>query len=141
MPARGSISQVDRPLQKIIYAEDEPGIQAIARVCLERVGGFTLCICDSGVQLLEECAAFGPDLILLDVMMPDLDGPQTLARLRQDSETRDIPVLFITAKSQKAEIEQLMGLGAIGVLQKPFDPMTLADQIRQAWTRHHHGPD
>lgn len=124
---------MNHPLQRIMYAEDDLAIQAIARVSLEKVGGFTLAICDSGEHLLEELAAFKPDLIMLDVMMPIMDGPTALIRLQEHEEWREIPVLFITAKNQSAEIQHLLDLGAIAVLNKPFDPMMLADEIRQTW--------
>lgn len=117
-------------LQRILYVEDEPDIQAVARLALEMVGGFTVKICSSGDEALREAAAFAPDMILLDVMMPGMDGPSTLAALRTLDNLTATPVAFMTAKVQPHEVEQLKALGAVGVIAKPFDPMTLSDQVR-----------
>lgn len=126
----------DMALQRILYAEDEPIIQAMAKLALEKVGGFELLVCDSGAQTLEKVKTFAPDLILLDVIMPGMDGPATLARLRQDPATSTIPVIFLTANSDASEIARYKALGAIEVMTKPFAPMTLASQIKQVWARH-----
>ena len=85
-------------LERILYAEDEPDIQAVAKLALEMVGGFTVQICNNGADALEKVTGFAPDLILLDVMMPGMDGPSTLQRLRADPATSNIPVIFLTAK-------------------------------------------
>jgi two-component system OmpR family response regulator len=125
---------MNRPeLERILCVEDEPDIQAIARLALEQVGGFTVEVCGSGQDALELAATFEPDLILLDVMMPDLDGPSTLQALRQRTETAATPVIFMTAKVQPHEVAQYKEMGALDVIAKPFDPMTLPDQIRKAW--------
>lgn len=123
-------------LTRILYVEDEPDIQAVARIALETVGGFTLTICGSGKEALANAAAFAPDLLLLDVMMPGMDGVTTLQELRKQSAMSATPVMFMTAKVQPQEIAQLMSLGALDVIPKPFDPMTLADQIRRLWIKH-----
>ena len=120
-------------LKRILYAEDEPLIQAVAKLALEKVGGFEVLICNSGAEALEKVAAFAPDLILLDVVMPGLDGPATLQRLRQDPATAAIPVVFLTANAQPGEVAQYKSLGAMDVVAKPFNPMTLAAQIRAIW--------
>lgn len=117
-------------LQRILYVEDEPDIQAVAKLALEMVGGFTVKICSSGDEALRDAGAFAPDMILLDVMMPGMDGPGTLAALRRIDSLKTTPVAFMTAKVQPHEIEQLIALGAVGVIAKPFDPMTLSDQVR-----------
>jgi two-component system OmpR family response regulator len=122
-------------LQRILYVEDEPDIQAVAQIALETVGGFTIKICQHGQQALAEAAAFKPDLLLLDVMMPDMDGPTTLVQLHQQPELAHIPAVFMTAKVQPQEVEQLRTLGAVDVITKPFDPMTLAEQIREIWDK------
>jgi two-component system OmpR family response regulator len=122
-------------LQRILYVEDEPDIQAVAQIALETVGGFTIKICQHGQQALAEAAAFKPDLLLLDVMMPDMDGPTTLVQLHQQPELAHIPAVFMTAKVQPQEVEQLRTLGAVDVITKPFDPMTLAEQIRKIWDK------
>ncbi len=101
------------------------------------VGGFTVKICSAGEEALREAAAFTPDMILLDVMMPGIDGPATLKRLREQPALAAVPVAFMTAKVQPAEIAHYKSLGALDVIAKPFDPMTLADKIRAIWeTRH-----
>jgi len=120
-------------LQRILYVEDEPDIQAVAQIALENVGGFTIKVCQHGQQALAEAAAFKPDLLLLDVMMPDMDGPTTLIELHKQPELANIPAIFMTAKVQPQEVAQLRTLGAVDVITKPFDPMTLSDQIRKIW--------
>lgn len=120
-------------LQRILYVEDEPDIRTIAQVALESVGGFMVRICASGEEALRELDAFAPDLILLDVMMPGMDGPTTLKLLQEKPGFEQTPVVFMTAKVQPAEIAQFKSLGALDVIPKPFDPMTLAEQIRQIW--------
>jgi len=120
-------------LHKILYVEDEPDIQAIAQIALENVGGFELKICGSGQEAIQQAAGFKPDLILLDVMMPGMDGPTTLQELRKLDELANTPVMFMTAKVQPQEIEHFKSLGAIEVIAKPFDPMKLAETIQQAW--------
>lgn len=130
-----------KSLSRILYLEDEPDIQAIARIALEDIGGFVVEVCDSGEQALARAAAFTPDLMLLDVMMPDMDGPTTLRHLREDPALADIPVVFMTAKVQPQEIEALRAAGALDVIAKPFDPMTLARDLRAVWARHISSPD
>ncbi len=122
-------------LQRILCVEDEPDIQAVARMALELVGGFRVHVCSSGEQALREAPAFEPDMILLDVMMPGMDGPGTLAALRAVPGLRTVPVAFMTAKVQPHEVAHYQSLGALGVIAKPFDPMTLATQVRQMWSR------
>ena len=120
-------------LQRILYVEDDPDIQAIARVALESVGGFTVETCNSGQTAVTNAADFRPELLLIDVMMPDMDGPTTLAALRDQPSLADTPAVFITAKVQPDEIEQLQNYGAVDIITKPFDPMTLSDQLRHIW--------
>ena len=125
------------PLQRILYVEDEPDIQAIARIALEAVGGFVVKTCSSGAQALAEAEDFKPDLILLDVMMPGMDGPATLKALRQQAALAGVPVVFITAKVQSSEVEGYKALGAVDVIAKPFDPMRLASQVSTIWASCH----
>jgi len=117
--------------KKILFVEDQEDIQAVARIALETVGGFTVEICSNGSLALTRALEFKPDLLLLDVMMPGMDGPETLKKLRELKQTADTPVIFMTAKVQQNEVESLMKLGARGVISKPFDPMKLADSIRE----------
>ena len=120
-------------LDKILYVEDDPDIQAIAVMVLESISGFTLIACSSGNDAVTKAAAFNPDLVLLDVMMPGMDGPETLQALRKLPELAKTPVVFMTAKVQPQEVQGYLELGAVAVIAKPFDPMTLADQLRDIW--------
>ncbi len=121
-------------LKKILYVEDDSCIQLVAKLALEDVGGLQVMICSSGQEAIGAAADFAPDLLLLDVMMPGLDGPSTLQQLRQLSATAETPAIFMTAKVQPQEIAELQQLpGTVGVIAKPFDPMTLAKQLHQAW--------
>ena len=120
-------------LNKILYVDDEPDIQAIAQIALEAVGGFTLKICSNGNDAINEISAFAPDLLLLDVMMPGIDGPSTLQELRKIPEFAKTPAVFMTAKVQPDEINALLKIGAIDVIAKPFDPMELSNIIKEIW--------
>ena len=122
-------------LKKILYVEDEPDIQMIARVALENVGGFELLVCSSGAEAVEKAVAFSPDMFLLDVMMPGMDGPTTLAELRKIPQLAKTPVMFMTAKVQPQEVEFLKSLNVADVIAKPFDPMGLANNIRESWAK------
>jgi len=122
-------------LERILYVEDEPDIQQVARMALELAGGFTVEVCGSGPEALERAPGFDPQLFLLDVMMPGMDGPTTLAELRRLPQLAATPVIFMTAKVQPAEVAQYRELGAIDVIAKPFDPMKLSDTIREMWAR------
>lgn len=124
-----------RELSRILYVEDDPDIQQIAQLALEVVGGFTIDVCGSGQEALAKAEAFGPQMILIDVMMPDMDGPTTLAKLRERAATAATPAVFLTAKVQPGEVAGYLELGAVDVIAKPFDPMTLADQVRAIWDR------
>ncbi len=117
-------------VKKILLIDDEDDIRTIARISLETIGGFEVILAGGGEEGLEVSAREKPDLILLDVMMPGLDGPATLKRLKGNPASTDIPVVFLTAKAQQMELNQLKDMGAEGVLTKPFDPMKLPDQVR-----------
>ncbi len=125
-------------LSRILYIEDEPDIQTVARISLEHVGGFQVATCSSGSEGLDKAPTFHPDLILLDVMMPEMDGPTTLHELRKLDQTAATPVIFMTAKVQPNEVEQYKALGAVDVIAKPFDPMALPELVRQIWDRSQH---
>lgn len=122
------------PLQKILHVEDEDSIREVAALALGTVGGFTVEGCSGGAQAVERAPAFAPDLVLLDVMMPDMDGPATLAALRALPGLEEVPVVFMTAKVMAEEIARFKDLGAVDVIEKPFDPMTLADRVREIWS-------
>lgn len=123
-------------LSRILYIEDEPDIQAVASIALQDVGGFTLEVCSSGKEAMAKAADFKPDLLLLDVMMPEMDGPSTLQALRQLPATSKTPAIFMTAKVQTHEVEHFKSIGAIEVVAKPFDPMSLAQTLRDIWQAH-----
>jgi two-component system, OmpR family, response regulator len=116
-----------------MYVDDEPDIREIVEMSLALSGEYSVTLCESGEKALVAIANSKPDLVLLDVMMPGLDGPATLVRLREQQETRAIPVVFMTAKALPQEIERFMKLGAIGVISKPFDPMSLASKVKEIW--------
>jgi CheY-like chemotaxis protein len=116
---------------KVLIVDDEEDIRKIARLSLERVGGMKVVEASTGADGVRLAGAEKPDAILLDVMMPALDGPGTLQSLRANAETADIPVVFLTAKAMPSEVERLKALGARGVLTKPFDPMTLPARFRE----------
>lgn len=124
-----------KTLSRILMVEDEPDIQAVAKVALETVGGLQVEMCNSGKEALDRVLSSAPDLILMDVMMPGMDGPSTLQTLRANPATSGFPVIFMTAKVQSHEIARFINLGALGVIAKPFDPMTLASTIRSLWEK------
>jgi CheY-like chemotaxis protein len=115
---------------RILHVDDEPDIREIVDMSLGLNAEFEVRACASGVDAIAMAAEWSPFLILLDVMMPGMDGPTTLTHLRKDPRTADIPVLFMTARAQEREVQQLIALGAQGVISKPFDPMTLAFSVR-----------
>lgn len=119
---------------KVLYVEDEADIREIAEYALEDEG-FDIVFCASGEQAMEQAGDFQPEVILLDVMMPGMDGPTTLKNLRDVPGLQTTPVIFLTAKVQPNEIQDFIALGAIDVIPKPFDPMTLAEQIREVLSR------
>ena len=124
-------------LKKILCVEDELDIQAIAKVALEAVGNFTVHMCGSGQDALDELREFSPDLILLDVMMPGMDGPTTYSSIRKMNDFQNVPIIFMTAKVMEADQNLYRSLGAAGIIAKPFDPMTLSSQIEEIWAAHY----
>jgi two-component system, OmpR family, response regulator len=112
-------------LRKILYVDDQPDLRELGRLALEVVGKFEVEACASGEDALQRVGPFAPDLVLLDVVMPGLSGPETLQRLRQHPGGASIPVVFLTA------------LGAIGVIEKPFDPFDLATRLTRLWGAAH----
>ena len=126
---------MSKTLARILYVEDEPDIRMVAQMALEAVGGFTVIACPSGSEALAAAPTAQADLLLLDVMMPGMDGPSTLKALRALPATADTPVIFMTPKVQAAEVAQYRELGAIDVIHKPFDPMELSAQISRIWAQ------
>ncbi|MDX1539031.1 response regulator [Arsukibacterium sp.] len=122
-------------LQRVMHVEDDESIRTVAEIALVDVAGFTLLSCDSGQSALAQAEAFAPQLILLDVMMPQMDGLQTLAALRQLPTLRNTPVVFMTAKIQQAEKQRYLDAGAIGIIEKPFEPMQLGDMLRRLYQK------
>lgn len=123
-------------LQRIMMVEDDPDIQVVVRLSLEAVGGYTVEVCSGGDEALERVKIFAPDLMLLDVMMPNMDGPTLLQHLRADAQTAPLPIVFMTAKAQAHEIAAYQAMGALDVISKPFDPMTLSATLAQIWNDH-----
>jgi CheY-like chemotaxis protein len=115
---------------RVLHIDDEPDILDIVAAALSLDPEFDVRSCNSGARGLAAAAKCRPDLIMLDVMMPVLDGPGTLKRLREDPQTAGIPVFFMTARAQARELDHFKSLGAAGVIVKPFDPMTLAASLR-----------
>jgi CheY-like chemotaxis protein len=115
---------------RVLHVDDDPDIREVVAMSLDLDPDFESQSCGSGQEALAIAAGWNPDIILLDVMMPVMDGPATLLRLRQDPRTVGIPVVFMTARAQSRELDMFRSLGSIGVLPKPFDPMTLAASVR-----------
>ncbi len=117
-------------MSRVVAVEDDPDIRAVIELALGHVGGLAVTCCDCGHAALEALPAIDPDLVLLDVMMPGMDGLETLARLRLDPRNRLVPVVFMTARIQPHHRADYLARGALGVIAKPFDPLTLAQQLR-----------
>lgn len=123
-------------LNKILCVDDSTDIRAVLQIALEMIGGFEVCLCASGKEALEKAPNFNPDLIVLDVLMPEMSGPETLTALRGTDQLAKIPVIFMTGQNQLNEIEALTQQGSIGVITKPFQPTELANQIKALWAQH-----
>ena len=125
---------------RILYVDDEDDIREIAEMSLELEPEFEVRSCASGAAARVDAAAWRPDLNLLDVMMPDMDAPETLRRLAASPPTASIPVVFITARTQTHEVERYLAMGAVGVIAKPFDPMALAGDVKKVLASRADGP-
>lgn len=123
-----------KKLEKILYVEDDIDIQAIAEVALRDIGNFTIKVCNSGTEALASIDEFEPDMIVSDVMMPEMDGLTLFQKLKENPKYSDLPFIFMTAKAQAHETEKYLSIGALKVIAKPFSPITLPDEIREAWT-------
>ena len=121
------------PLNRILLVEDEADMQMVARIALETLGGFSVRVCGSAEEVLDGPLDPAPDLILMDVVMPGMDGPVAFRVLRRRKETSSIPVVFMTARVRPPEVDRYREMGALGVIPKPYDPMTLADTVRRIW--------
>ena len=122
-------------LKRILLVEDEPSIQTVGRMTLELIGGFEVEVADCGQDALVKVRSFKPQLILLDVMMPDMDGPTTFVELQKMPDFCHIPVIFMTAKVQPREVAEYLALGALGVFPKPYDPATMPMMINDLWAK------
>jgi CheY-like chemotaxis protein len=125
----------DRPLNRICYVEDDEDIQRIVRMSLERVGKMTVEIVGDPTMAIDAMTAFRPDLVMLDWMMPKMDGPTLFRQMKQRPETRELPVVFITAKAAQRDLDELSAMGAVGTISKPFSPKDLPDQLREIWKK------
>jgi CheY-like chemotaxis protein len=121
------------PLEKILYIDDDEDLLEIVTLALEESGGYAVTACSSSEEGVRVAAEWQPDLIMLDVMMPEMDGPATLKRLKEASATKDIPVVFMTARSSASQAEGYRSLGALDTIAKPFDPFSLAAQVTGLW--------
>jgi DNA-binding response OmpR family regulator len=120
---------------KILLAEDDKNTSRIALLCLTKKGGHEVVLAEDGAQALRLAAEVRPDLILLDWMMPVLDGFEALKRLKADPETKGIPVIMLSSRSEESEIREVLALGAVGYIAKPFNLMTLADQVGEVLSK------
>lgn len=117
---------------RLLHVEDDEDIREVANMALTLSGKFEVLQCPSGEDALQKAPEFSPDVLLLDVMMPGMTGPETLSALREMAQFRDTPAIFMTARAQPAEVEALKAASALTVVVKPFDPITLGDQILEA---------
>lgn len=122
-------------LKKVLYIEDEPDIRDIAKLVLENVGGFEVAVADGGQEALGMIESFAPDMILLDAMMPGMDGPTTFQEIRKIDALKETPIAFLTAKLMEKDVAAFLEMGAVGVIAKPFDPMSLSDQVKDLWAK------
>ena len=117
-------------VRTVLLVDDDADIRTIGAISLEQVGGLEVSMASSGRGCIAVASELQPDVILLDMMMPDLDGLATLALLREDPKSASIPVIFMTAKVQQRDVGGYLDAGAIGVIAKPFDPLSLATEVK-----------
>lgn len=124
-------------LERVLYIEDEEDIRIVADIALKTIGGLDTRCCASGPEGLATLETFPAQLILLDVMMPVMDGPSVLSEIRNNEQYQNTPIVFITAKVQADEVDQLLSLGANAVISKPFEPMDMAQKLKDIWEDFH----
>jgi CheY-like chemotaxis protein len=124
-----------RPLERICYVEDDEDIQRIVRMSLERVGKMKVEIVTDPTAAIAAMSSFKPDLVMLDWMMPGMDGPTLFREMKKRPEVASLPVVFITAKAAQRDLDELKTLGAAGTISKPFSPKDLPDQLRAIWAK------
>jgi two-component system OmpR family response regulator len=122
-----------KPLERVCYVEDDEDIQRIVRMSLERVGKMKVEIVGDPMVAIDAIIGFKPDLVMLDWMMPGMDGPTLFKQMQENPQTKDLPVVFMTAKATPTELEELRALGALGAISKPFSPKDLPEQLRALW--------
>lgn len=115
--------------RRVLVVDDDPLLREVAKAALEMVGGWSVLTAGSGLEAQEVASSEQPDALLLDIMMPGMDGPSTVLALQEDPATRDIPVVFLTAKLPGQGREDWAGSTVVGVISKPFDPMTLSAEV------------
>ena len=125
----------DTPLNRVCYVEDDEDIQRIVRLSLEKVGKMTVEVVGDPTAAIEAITQFKPDLVMLDWMMPKMDGPTLFRQMKLRPETSSLPVVFITAKASQKELDELMAMGAAGAISKPFSPKDLPQQLREIWKK------
>lgn len=124
-----------QPLNRVCYVEDDEDIQKIVRMSLERIGKMQVEVVSDPMVAIDVIKAFKPELVMLDWMMPGMDGPTLYRKMQETPGVRDLPVVFITAKASRKELDELRTLGAAGTISKPFAPRDLADQLRAIWNK------
>lgn len=122
-----------KPLKNILVIDDDEEMQEAARLGLEMLGGFEVHTCGDGEEGIRMAASLQPDLLLLDSVMPGMDGPSMLRQMREREELSEIPVIFVTSMSHDRERREFETMGALGVIEKPFDPKGLPDRVRSIW--------
>ncbi|HKI63192.1 MAG TPA: response regulator [Burkholderiales bacterium] len=122
-----------KSLERVCYVEDDEDIQRIVRMSLERIGKMKVEIVGDPMVAIDAIVGFKPDLVMLDWMMPGMDGPTLFRRMQENPQTKDLPVVFITAKSTPTELDELRSLGALGAISKPFSPKELPQQLQALW--------
>jgi two-component system, OmpR family, response regulator len=125
----------DRPLNRVCYVEDDEDIQRIVRMSLERIGKMTVEVVGDPTKAIDAMKIFKPDLVMLDWMMPAIDGPTLFRQMKARPETSGLPVVFITAKAAQRDLDELTSLGAAGTISKPFSPKDLPEQLRAIWRK------
>jgi len=121
------------PLNRVCYVEDDEDIQRIVRMSLERIGKMSVELVTDPLLAIDAIKAFKPELVMLDCMMPGMDGPTLYRKMKEDPGVRDLPVVFITAKASQKELDELRALGAAGTISKPFSPKELPVLLREIW--------
>jgi len=127
---------MEQELKKILFVDDDEDIHFIVKLSLKRLPGVELQFAQSGEEAIKIALEFKPDLILLDVMMPNMDGITTLQGIKLMPSIAKTPVVFLTARAQQTEIKEYLNYGILDVIVKPFDPMTLGNLVEQIWSKH-----